>query len=60
MSDMLVIVSKIKKHVKDNHELRTSEEVLTALSTMVSEALASAAAKAKADKRKTIAARDLA
>ena len=59
MSDVLVVVSKIKKHVKDTHGLRTSEEAINALSTMVLEACATAAKNATADKRKTIAARDL-
>lgn len=59
MSDVLVVVSKIKKHVKENHELRTSEEAIHALSSMVEEALRTGATNARQDGRKTIAARDL-
>lgn len=58
MSDTLVVTSKIKKLVKDIHDLRTSEEAIQALSTLVLDAVSKAAAAAKADKRKTIAARD--
>lgn len=54
----LVVVSKVKKLVKDTHGLRTSVEAIEALSTMVLEACAEAAVNAKADGRKTIQARD--
>ena len=59
MSDVLVVVSKIMKSVKANHDLRTSEEAIQALSTMVEEALRTGAENARRDGRKTIAARDL-
>lgn len=59
MSDNFIVASKVKKHVKETHEMRTSQEALEALSKMVAEALAKGAQNATADKRKTIAARDL-
>jgi histone H3/H4 len=59
MSDSLVIASKIKKYVKDTYDLRTSQEALDALTTLVQEALAKGSQAASNDKRKTIAARDL-
>ena len=58
MADSLVVASKIKKHLKDKHGMRSSEDTLDALTTLVTAACAKAAAKAQADKRKTVQGKD--
>ena len=50
----MIVVSRIKKYVKDNHELRVAEAAMTALEKQVEALIDKAAAKAKADKKKTI------
>ena len=60
MSDSLVIASKIKKHLKDAHGMRSSEDSLAALTDIVKVACAKAAGKAQADKRKTVQGKDFA
>lgn len=51
MSDSLVIASKIKKHLKETHGMRSSEDTLTALTDIVIAKCAEAALKAQADKQ---------
>ena len=58
MSDSLVIASKIKKHLKEAHGMRSSEDTLEALTELVKTACASAAQQAQADKRKTVQGKD--
>ena len=58
MADTLVIVSKVKKHLKEAHGMRSSEDTNEALTQIVKEACAKAVGKAQADKRKTVQAKD--
>lgn len=57
--EVLVVSSKVKKHVSTKHDMRCSAEVMDALSAKVEALLAEAATKASAAKRKTIKASDL-
>lgn len=58
-SEVLVVSSKVKKHVASKHDMRCSAEVMDALTAKVEALLAEAAQKASAAKRKTIKASDL-
>lgn len=60
MSDNLVIASKVKKHLKEAHGMRSSEDTLDALSELIKTACAHAVQQAKADKRKTVQGKDFA
>lgn len=55
---MFVVVSKIKSLMK-NKEMRVSKELCAKLSDAVEDMLTQAAARAKADKRKTVKVEDL-
>ncbi len=59
MAEILVVSSKIKKFVKEKSEFSTSGEFLEVLSHRIENLCLEAAARARADKRKTIKARDL-
>lgn len=59
MSEMLIVSSKVKKYVQDKAEFNTSKEFLDALSQSVEAICDEAIEKARADKRKTVKARDL-
>ncbi len=59
MADVLVVSSKVKKFVREKSGLSTSAEVLEALSQKVEQLCLEGIEKAKADKRKTVKARDL-
>lgn len=58
MSDSLVIASKVKKHLKEAHGMRSSEDALERLTAIVQAACEYAAKSAKADKRKTVQGKD--
>jgi len=58
MSDNLVIASKLKKHLKDVHGLRSSEDCLPALSAIVEAECAKAVARCLAERRKTVQGKD--
>jgi histone H3/H4 len=59
MSDeILIVVSKLKKYVKDQSEMNTSVNVAPALSDMLRRMCDKAIAKAKAEGRKTVMDRD--
>jgi histone H3/H4 len=55
---IVIVVSKLKDHVKEEHELRISEEAINDLDGRIKELVKKAADAAKADKRGTIKARD--
>lgn len=57
--EVLVVSSKVKKHVTEKHGLRVSADVLDALTTKVETLLAEASKKAVQAKRKTVKASDL-
>lgn len=59
MEEILVISSKLKAYVKEAGELKCSAEVITAVSNKVKVILDEAILIAKADKRKTLKARDI-
>lgn len=54
----LIVVSSVKKVVKDKAQFNTSGEVIDVLNKKVQELLMKAMESAAADKRKTIMARD--
>ena len=56
--EVLVVVSKLKNHVKSNHELSTSSTVPTAISSIVAKLCSKAAENAVNAKRKTLMDRD--
>lgn len=56
--DVLVVVSKVKKYVKDAAGMNTSGNVASKLSEAVRRMCAQAIEKAKADGRKTVMDRD--
>jgi hypothetical protein len=58
MSESLVIASKCKSYLQEEHQLRCSAEALGQLSAEVKELLDKAAANAKTDHRATLKARD--
>ncbi len=59
MSEMLIVSSKIKKYVQTKAQFNTSKEFLDALSKSVEGICNEAIDKARAEKRKTVKARDL-
>lgn len=59
MEEILVVSSKLKAYVKEAGELKCSAEVITAVSNKVKVILDEAILIAKADKRKTLKARDI-
>lgn len=58
MSEVLVVTSKVKKHVKEKAQMNTSADTIEVLSNLVATALDKATEKAKAEGRKTVMARD--
>ena len=58
MSETLVVVSKVKAHIKKKCGMNTSASAIDALSKVVANACKEACANAKADKRKTVMDRD--
>lgn len=58
MSDVLVVVSKVKSYIKDQSQMNTSASAASALSKIVREACDRAIENAKRDGRKTIMDRD--
>lgn len=58
MSDVLVVVSKVKKLIKDKSELNTSASAMLALTKLIETHCERAIENAKKDKRKTVMDRD--
>ena len=58
MSETLVVVSKVKKIIKEKAELNTSASAIDALSQIVEKEVLKAIEKAKAANRKTVLDRD--
>lgn len=58
MAETLVVVSKIKKFIKEKADLSTSSSVIEALSRIVEKECLKAAQKAKEANRKTVLDRD--
>lgn len=56
--EILVVASKLKKHIKDKHGLNTSAEVLSRMSDIIRVAADRACERAKQDGRKTVMERD--
>lgn len=56
--EILVVVSKLKKYIKDKHGLNTSAEVLEKISDIIRVSADRASVKAKQDGRKTVLDRD--
>jgi histone H3/H4 len=57
-NEVLVVVSKMKQHIRDLSEMNTSEDVNQVLSDIIRRECEKAIAKARADGRKTVMARD--
>lgn len=60
MAEVLVVASKVKKHIKDKAGMNVSSSVMDALTQIVEKECARAVENAKADKRKTVMDRDFA
>ncbi len=58
MSEVLVVVSKVKKQAKEKHGCNTSGATIQRLTDIVSTLLDEACANAKKDGRKTVMERD--
>jgi len=58
MSEHLVVVSKIKKHIKDKAGMNTSASVMEELTKIVEKEIEKAVRKAQSDNRKTVMDRD--
>jgi histone H3/H4 len=59
MAEVLVVTSKVKKHIKENGECNTSAETIEALSKAVEALCRRGIENAKSDGRKTVMARDI-
>ncbi len=59
MADVLVVTSKVKKHIKENGGCNTSAETIEVLSQAVEKLCKRGVDSAKADGRKTVMARDI-
>lgn len=59
MADVLVVTSKVKKHIKEKSEMNTSAETVDVLSKAVERLCQKGIESAKADGRKTVMARDI-
>lgn len=57
-SDILIVASKLKKYVKDRHDLNTSANVMDKLSVLVRELVDDAVIRARQEGRKTLMDRD--
>ncbi len=58
MSDVLVVVSKVKKMIKDKSGMNTSASAMLALTKLIETHCAKAIENAEKDKRKTVMDRD--
>jgi histone H3/H4 len=58
MSDILVVASKVKTHIKNKSQMNTSASVMQALSKIVEDACDKAIENARRDGRKTVMDRD--
>ena len=58
MSEVLVVASKIKKHIKDKADMSTSASVMPALTAIVETHIDKAVERARASGRKTVMDRD--
>jgi len=58
MSEVLVVASKVKKHIKDKSGMNTASSVMEALTHVVERECAKAVENAKSDGRKTVMDRD--
>ncbi len=58
--EILVVASKLKKHIRSTAGMSTAANVAPALSDIIRSLCAQAIEKAKADKRKTVMDRDFA
>ena len=56
--DILIVASKLKKYVKDRHDLNTSSNVMDKLSDLVRDLVDDAIIRARQDGRKTLMDRD--
>ena len=59
MSSVLVVTSKVKKYIKEQSNLNTSSETIDVLSKAVEQLCKKGVESARADKRKTVMARDI-
>jgi histone H3/H4 len=59
MADILVVTSKVKKHIKEQGGCNTSAETVAVLSAAVEKLCRKGVESAKADGRKTVMARDI-
>lgn len=59
MSETLVVVSKVKKHIKDRSGMNTSQTAIDALTKIVADMCESAVSNAANDGRKTVLDRDI-
>lgn len=59
MADVLVVTSKVKKHIKEKGEMNTSAETIDQLSKAIERLCEKGVESAKADGRKTVMARDI-
>ena len=59
MADVLVVTSKVKKHIKQHGDCNTSSETIEVLSKAVEQLCRKGVDSAKADGRKTVMARDI-
>lgn len=58
MPEILVVASKVKKYIKDEHDMNTSADTMDALTEIVRRECDRAAENAKGDKRKTVKEKD--
>ena len=58
MAETLVVVSKVKKHIKDKSDMNTSASVMERLSQLVERECEKAIENARRDNRKTVMDRD--
>lgn len=59
MADVLVVTSKVKKHIKESGGCNTSSETVEVLSKAIERLCEKGIESAKADGRKTVMARDI-
>lgn len=57
--EILVVTSKMKKYLSDEHGLRSAGDVAGAITDLIERELDLAAAVAKGEKRKTVMGRDI-
>jgi len=59
MAEVLVVTSKVKKHIKEKGQMNTSAETIDVLSQAIEKLCQKGIDSAKADGRKTVMARDI-